>query len=413
VLTGIVDVVIDGDGVGDGLSAEKGYSPRTLSPFSTRSRFSEHENALTQALSRARAAGTRILSVAESNPTAVGLSPDVASFLAPEGVSHYEPEPFGHLTARRAIAADLHARGFAIAPEQVMCTASTSEAYGFLFKLLCDPGDRVLVPAPSYPLFDTLAQLEGVTLVPYRLAYDGAWHLDASELAQDAKAVIVVHPNNPTGHFLKRAELAQLAALGIPIVSDEVFADYALHDDAQRATSALEAADRTLVFRLGGLSKAVALPQLKLAWTAIAGPGASEAVRRLQHIADAYLSPATPVQLALPQLLALAPAVQAAIRARCAANLATLARALGKDSAATLLQVEGGWYAIVRLPAVMDEDAWVLTLLEQDGLFVQPGYYYELGRGAFAVLSLITPEADFARGAALLAARVNEQTSPL
>jgi alanine-synthesizing transaminase len=392
------------------------YPCASMTSFSRRSGFGDIENALTLALARLRAAGVEVLSLAESNPTVVGLAPDEAELLrclAPAGAARYEPEPFGHPVARAAVARDLAARGFAVTAEQVLCTASTSEAYGHLFKLLCDPGDRVLVPAPSYPLFDTLAQLEGIELVPYRLAYDGAWHLDASELRRDARAVIAVHPNNPTGHYLKRAELAVLAELGLPIVSDEVFADYALGEDAERAQSALEAAQRVLVFRLGGLSKALALPQLKLAWTAVAGPAPQrdEALRRLAHIADAYLSPATPVQLALPDLLALAPRVQERIIARCAANLGTLRRTLGTDSAASVLAVEGGWYAIVRLPEVLDEDGWVLALLERDRVLVQPGYYYELGRGAFVVLSLIPRERDFAEGVARLARRVEALTA--
>lgn len=385
-----------------------------MASFSRRSELALDTNAITRALEAQSEGHEPCLSLVESNPTRVGLSPsaeELGSRLVDAESALYEPDPFGHPRARLAVSRDLSARGFAVPPEHVVLTASTSEAYAFLFKLLCDPGDRVLVPAPSYPLFEVLARYEGVELSPYELAYDGEWHLGHAELARaasrGAKAVIVVHPNNPTGHFLKRAELDALEALGLPIVSDEVFADYAFGADPARAESALEAASETLVFRLGGLSKALALPQLKLSWTAVMGPPAlrDAALARLTHIADAFLSPATPVQLALPRLLELAPAVQARVRKRCAENLELLGGTL-LDSAASVLRVEGGWYAIVRLPAVLDEERWVLTLLERDRVLVQPGYFYELSHGAHVVLSLITPEATFAEGVRRLAARV-------
>jgi aspartate/methionine/tyrosine aminotransferase len=383
--------------------------------FSRRSSFGAVPNALTQAVERARARGERLISLVESNPTAVDLSLDermLRDLLAPEGSARYTPEPFGLYAAREAACQEIAAYGHAIAPEHVLLTASTSEAYSYLFRVLCDPGDAVLVPAPSYPLFDTLAQLEDVQLVPYRLRYDGEWHLDTSELTpartRGAKAVIAVHPNNPTGHFLKRDELSALAALGLPILSDEVFAPYGFASTPQHVQSALEASDRTLVFRLGGLSKAVALPQLKLAWTAVAGPPAlrDQALLRLEHIADAYLSPGTPVQLALPALLARSEHVAGCIRERCAHNLALLSGLLA-GSAARAQHVEGGWYAIVRLPALLDDDGWALTFLEQDRVLVQPGYFYDLTDGVFVVLSLISEPAAFAEGVSRIAARVS------
>jgi aspartate/methionine/tyrosine aminotransferase len=386
--------------------------------FSRRSSFGAVPNALTCAVERAKAETKPLLSLVESNPTEVGLSlseSELLPLLSAPGSARYAPEPFGLYEARVAACSELANHGHPIAPEHVMLTASTSETYSYLFRLLCDPGDAVLVPAPSYPLFDTLAQLENVQLVPYRLRYDGEWHLDASELhhprAQRAKAIIVVHPNNPTGHFLKRDELARLCSLGLPILSDEVFASYGFGADAARVSSALEAADRTLVFRLGGLSKAAALPQLKLAWTAIAGPAPErdEALARLEHIADTYLSPGTPVQRALPALLAQGSRVAERIRSRCRDNLACLQRALA-GGAAHALNVEGGWYAIVRLPAVLDDDGWALTLLEEDGVLVQPGYFYDLSDAVYVVLSLITEPAVFAQGVARLARRVHALT---
>ncbi len=391
-----------------------------MDPFSRRTRFEANENALTQATARARAQGLPLLDLSVSNVTEVGLSLDADSLtlaLRDPGNVVYAPEPFGLLAARTALSARERARGFEVPAEQIMLTASTSEAYGYLFKLLCDPGDCVLVPVPSYPLLDVLATLESVRLIPYSLQYDGEWHLDRSlvRLAQESKAraIVCVHPNNPTGSFLKRAELAILAECGLPVLSDEVFADYGFEADPERACSALELTD-SLVFCMGGLSKALGLPQLKLAWTLFRGPPAqvAQARTRLEHIADSYLSPSTPVQRALPRLLAHASELQAKIRARCLHNRATLRASCAKDTGISTLQTEGGWYGIVRLPQVLDDDAWALCLLAQDGLITQPGYLYGLGRGAHLVLSLITPESVFADGVARLVARVRTLCDP-
>jgi aspartate/methionine/tyrosine aminotransferase len=285
-----------------------------------------------------------------------------------------------------------------------MLTASTSEAYGFLFKLLCDPGDALLVPEPSYPLLDVLARVEGVELVRYALRYDGEWHVDPSSLraalaqaAGRARAIVCVSPNNPTGSFLKPDEIAALASTGLPLISDEVFADYALGAPATRA-SVLSASDEQLVFRLAGLSKELALPQLKLAFTSIAGPGAlvREACARLEHIADAYLSLATPVQLALPALIEQRVPVQRTILDRVRENHACLRGALA-GSCATPLHVEGGWYALVRLPSVLSDETHCLDLLTSKGVIMQPGYFFDLPE-AHAVLSLIVRPGVFREG---------------
>ncbi|MDB4974795.1 MAG: hypothetical protein JWN48_3136 [Myxococcaceae bacterium] len=383
--------------------------------FSARTSFADTDNRLTSALKALAARPHALLDLTASNPTEVGLSPSyeqLAALLAQRELERYEPESFGLGSARKLLASELSLRGFAIAPDAVMLTASTSEAYGYLLKLLCDPGDSVLVPAPSYPLFDVLAQLEEVRLIPYRLAYDGEWHLDAAALRAAVeprtRAIVLVHPNNPTGSFLKRDELAQIAALELPIISDEVFADYALTANPACAASALEVADRALVFRLSGLSKACALPQLKLAWTAIAGPEAlaSAAQKRLEHIADAYLSPGAAVQHALPGLLAGAQATQQRIRQRVQQNLRVVQQAL-VDSAASVLTVEGGWYAIVRLPSLLSDEEWALCLLERDRVLTQPGYYYELTAGAHLVLSLIVEPDTMREAMQRLAARVH------
>lgn len=385
-----------------------------MDPFSARTRFATEENALTRAVTTARAMNRELWDLTPSNPTELGLSPAreaIAAALTREDVSRYAPEPFGLLEARRAISADCTRRGLSVPAEQILLTSSTSEAYGYLFKLLCDPGDAVLVPAPSYPLLDVLAVLENVRLVPYRLQYDGEWHLDRTliALAKDsgARAVVTVHPNNPTGSFLKRSELAILAECGLPVLSDEVFASYDLSQDPDRVQSLLELTE-CLVFAMGGLSKALALPQLKLAWTACSGPAplVKTALDRLAHIADAYLSPSTPVQRALPHLLAHAPDIGANILARCERNLQTLRLLCASESALSLLRVEGGWYAIVRVPALMDEEAWCLSLLGEEGVLCQPGYFYELSGGAHLVLSLITQENVFAEGVSRMVRRV-------
>jgi hypothetical protein len=390
-----------------------------MTSFSERSRCDLRPNAFSIALAQARAQGAPLIDLSVGNPTEVGLSlpaERLLPLLADGAVARYQPEPFGLTTARAAIAGQLACAGYPLPAQQIMLTTGTSEAYAFLFTLLCDPGDSLLVPLPSYPLLEVLAALQGIRLRPYRLAYDGDWHLDRAsfEQARDARtrAIVCVHPNNPTGSFLKRDELAWLAQLGLPIVSDEVFAEYAWAEDTTRASSALDARAHTLVFQLTGLSKSLALPQLKLAFTAIAGPEplVAEACARLEHIADAYLSPSAQVQLALPRLLAEGPALRRTILERVRRNRAALARSL-VGSAASVLRSEGGWYSIVRLPALCDDEAWCLRLLARDRLVVQPGYFFDLTQGACVVLSLITPEAAFSEGIARLRARVDAEAS--
>ncbi|HYP78427.1 MAG TPA: pyridoxal phosphate-dependent aminotransferase [Polyangiaceae bacterium] len=382
----------------------------------TFSRRTEHElepNALTMAVRSRRAAGLPICDLTQSNPTLTHLPYDRARLLAAlsdERSLVYEPASFGLPSARRAVQ-DLHrAAGFEITSEQIVLTSSTSEAYGFLFKLLCDAGDEVLIPQPSYPLFEHLAALEQVQAASYELAYDGSWHIDFDSLERArgarTRAVVVVNPNNPTGSFLKRDELRRLTELGLPIISDEVFANFALAPDPRRVDSVLET-DQALVFALGGLSKLAALPQMKLAWLCAAGPQAllMQALSRLELIADTFLSPNTPVQHALHQILATRSPVERALMARIEHNHALLVRTLA-GSAATPLFLEGGWYQVLRLPALLSESEWVLRLLEQDGVLTQPGWFYDFPRGAQLVLSLITEEEPFALGVSRIAERV-------
>jgi alanine-synthesizing transaminase len=320
----------------------------------------------------------------------------------------YRPEPFGLEPARRAVAELCGAE-----PEDVLLTASTSEAYAFLFKLLCDPGDQVLVPAPSYPLFEHLAELEAVEAVPYRLSYDGAWHVDLDSLrravSQRTRAVIVVSPNNPTGQYCSASERAALSALGLPIISDEVFAPFPL-----LMPSAPSAPDdgECLHFRLDGLSKRAGAPQLKLGWTLISGPNRlrQAAKARLALIADTFLSVGTPIQRALPGILELCPAITAAIGQRCRENLALLSRLL-HDAPVSMLRAEAGWSAVLRLPNVASEEQLVLGLLESEQVLVQPGWFYDFASEPYAVVSLLSEPRLFREGAARLVSYLNRVAS--
>ncbi len=381
--------------------------------FSSRSAFDLSPNPLARAL--ARKGGKAAFDLTTSNPTRASIPYDgdaILSALALPPCLVYEPAPFGLPSAREAVARDLSAHGPHVDPARVALTASTSEAYALLFKLLCDPGDEVLVPRPSYPLFEHLAQLESVTAVPYRLGYDGAWHIDFPSVRESitprTRAVVTVSPNNPTGSYLKTSELAELATLGLPIVSDEVFARYPLRPDRARARSALDAGPgASLVFALGGLSKLAALPQAKLAWMAVGGEAArvDAALARLEVIADAFLSVAGPVQHALPALLASRTTAEQAIRDRTAGNLAWLSSAV-TGSAVSVLDAEGGWYATLRLPKTRDEQGWTLAFLEEDGVHVHPGHYFDFDDEAYVVVSLLTPEATLREGVQRILARV-------
>jgi alanine-synthesizing transaminase len=380
--------------------------------FSSRSSFDLSINPLSALL--ARGVGRPVLDLTTSNPTLASIPYDRAAILAalalPALLVH-EPAPFGLPGAREAVARELSAMGPRVEPSRVALTASTSEAYAFLFKLLCDPGDEVLVPRPSYPLFEHLARLEAVRAVPYRLAYDGVWHVDLpsvrAAITPRTRAIVTVTPNNPTGSYLKSSELVALAALGLPIVSDEVFAPYSLRADPTRARSALEATDAALVFGLGGLSKLAALPQAKLAWIAVGGDAArvDGALSRLEVIADAFLSVAAPVQHALPALLASRTIAAEAIGERTRRNLAWLTSAVA-GSAVSLLDVEGGWYATLRLPKTRSELDWALTFLERDAVYVHPGHFFDFDDEAYVVVSLLTAEETLRQGAQRILDRV-------
>ncbi|MGC4065647.1 MAG: pyridoxal phosphate-dependent aminotransferase [Polyangiaceae bacterium] len=378
--------------------------------FSLRSACPRDENAIFEAKRAILADGRSLLDLTPSNPTAVGLEPftELPELLSPRGVERYRPDPFGLLEAREALAVRWSHVGTRISPTQIMLTASTSEAYGVLFKLLCDPGDEVLIPEPSYPLFEHLARLEHVQLVPYRHRYDGAWYLDIDSVrarrTPRTRAILLVSPNNPTGSVVSRSELNALAELGLPLVSDEVFGRYLFGDAKTRFHSALEAPE-ALVFVLDGLSKSMGLPQCKLGWTTVSGPRelVDEALCRLEIICDSYLSVATPVQLALPALLRHESARHTVIQRRLETNLAHLL-ASTRDTAVSPLSLDGGWSAVLRVPAVRSETEWVLGLMESHGVVVQPGWFFDFEREAFLVVSLLTEPDIFARGIASILA---------
>lgn len=388
-------------------------------PFSRRTAWDLRPNAIAE-----RLAGKRPrFDLTEGNPTRAGLGWDADALRAAldvRGAERYEPEPQGLLVARNAIAA-----WHETAADSLFLTASTSDAYSWVFKLLADPGDAVLVPRPGYPLFEYLAGMEGVAVEHYAMHFDGDWWLDldgirtrlAAPSGPRVRAVVVVNPGNPTGAFLSDDEARALAKLcgehGVAIVSDEVFADYAHEPDpakdaGSRRRKSLRHLEGALTFCLSGLSKVAALPQLKLAWLEVCGdvPEAAEARGRLEVIADTWLPAATPVQLATPALLAGAPAVQARILARVRANLAVLRGALGADSPASVLPVEGGWYAVLRVPSTRTDDEWVLHLLDAADVLVQPGYFFDFEKPGHLVLSLLPEPALFAEAATRLAANI-------
>lgn len=330
--------------------------------------------------------GERLLDLTESNPTRAGFAypeREILEALADPRVFRYEPDPRGRREAREAVAA---AHG--VSAESVLITASTSEAYAYLFKMLCDPGDAVLVPRPSYPLFDHLAALEGVRVAPYDLDPDGGWAVRIGN-ADGARAVVAVNPNNPTGSFLSDADLDAIAATGLPLISDEVFAEYAFE-----APRPARRRPDLPVFTLGGLSKSAGLPQLKLGWIIATGPGAAVSLDRLAAVADAYLSVSAPVMLAAPTLLPLAPRIREPIAARSRANLHALAELAGPR----LRRPQGGWYAPIEAPDRKTDEEWALELVDQDSVIVHPGYFYDFPRDGFLVVSLIAPEADFREG---------------
>lgn len=404
--------------------------------FSKRTSWDLTPNAFTRALEAHRRAGRRLLDLTASNPTAVGLHFDAQTILpalSDANALSYHPHPKGLLCARRAVA-DYY-KGVAPAsspagpapvvdPEQIILTVSTSEAYSFVFRLLCDPGDEVLVPTPSYPLFAFLADLHDVKLVPYSLFYDQGWEIDfqslKSALTSRTRAVILVNPNNPTGSYVKDNERAQLNAVcnehELALIVDEVFHDYRLSGEMKRngkrekGNASFAFNHDALTFTLSGVSKISGLPQMKLAWVVTSGPArfTSRALSRLEVVADTYLSMNAPIQHAAPALLGEGASICGQLLTRISGNLAELDRQLAAQGLCSRLVIEGGWYAILRVPAIRSDEELAVALLDREDVLVQPGYFYDFPQDGYLVISLITPESEFANGLRRLLAFVDE-----
>ena len=376
--------------------------------FADRTNWNLAPNRLSEALARHRAAGKPLLDLTVSNPTECGFVYDeraIFDALRNPAALKYEPTARGLISARQAVCQYYSAHGTAVDVDDIVLTTSTSEAYSYVFRLLFNPGDEVLIPAPSYPLFDFLADIQDVKPVRYPLIYDHGWQIDFHALAQAitprTRAVIVVHPNNPTGHFTKRAEMEKLNAVCAPrrlaLIADEVFLDFSL--SAEQASSFGENRG-ALTFTLSGLSKICGLPQMKAAWLVTSGPEElkSEALDRLEVIADTNLSMNAPVQLAMPSLLAQRRAFQDQLLARVRRNLAELDGQLALQKVCGCLEMEGGWYAVLRVPATRSDEDLALSLLNDSGVYVHPGHFYDFPAEGYLVVSLISDEQEFSRG---------------
>lgn len=393
------------------------------SMFSNRTNWKLEKNRLTETLEEFRRKGARILDLIVSNPTRIELDYDSRAILnamtSPQALD-YDPQPKGLLAAREAVAEYYRSdHNCDLDSEYIVLTTSTSEGYSFVFRLTANPGDELLVPKPSYPLFEFLADLQDVKLVPYPLIYDHGWQIDFHSLERAVtprtRGVVVVHPNNPTGSYVSPADRQQLNAIcrerGLAVIADEVFLDYARaepsNDDQTHASFARNS--EVLTFTLSGLSKISALPQMKVAWIATSGPKAEvgTAMARLEVIADTYLSMNAPMQWALPVLLEQRMSIQRQLLQRVKANLAELDRQLANQKTCERLHIEGGWYAVVRVPATQSDEELCIELLRRESVFVHPGHFYDFPSAGYLVLSLITPEEDFGEGIGRMLALMN------
>jgi alanine-synthesizing transaminase len=382
--------------------------------FSYRTSWPREPNRLSAALAAQRKDGRRIIDLTESNPTTCGVTYPQASIiasLAHPDVLTYSPQAHGMQSARKRVAAYYREKDAIIHPTFLFLTASTSEAYSHLLTLLCDSGDNVLVPRPSYPVLDHLAQLHDVELRHYALRYDDGWYIDMDSL-RDAitprtKAIAIVQPHNPAGHFIKRDEHRMLTDIalqhGCALIVDEVFIDYPLTDNHDRLGTTADT-HGALTFTLNGISKSCGLPQMKLGWIAVSGPDHQviEASQRLEILCDTYLSVSTPIQLSLPMIFHAGRTIQRQILNRIHTNYALLWNAL-KDSSCSVLKSEGGWYAVVRVPATQTDEEWALELLSTQGLYVHPGYFFDFEEGCYLVVSLIVPETAARQAAEIFA----------
>ena len=376
---------------------------------------SEAPNEWTRRLAARRASGARVADLVATDPTRLRLAPleEAAAALAAVWPEPYDPDPRGTLAARRAVAACLAPRWPGADPADLVLTDSTSESYAHLFRVLADPGEAVAFPAPSYPLFEPLARAEGVEPRTYRLAFDGRWHLDRDSLARaarGARAVVVVEPNNPTGSCLDPADRAFVEEVavreGLAIVADEVFGDHPW-PGGPPLPSWLGGPRRVPTFVLGGLSKLCGLPHLKLGWIAATGPAPAraEALAALEWVNDLFLGAGGPVQAALPALLELRSDFAARVRERVAANLDTLSALVRERPELTRLPADGGWSAVLRVPAARTSEQWALSLLGR-GVAVHPGDFYDFEGGEHLVVSLVAREDDVRAGCEALAAEL-------
>jgi aspartate/methionine/tyrosine aminotransferase len=375
--------------------------------FASRTNWNLQPNRLAEALERHKSSGRRLVDLSASNPTECGFKYDAAAIMrslcAPASLQ-YRPDPKGLKSARQAVSDYYAEHGEAVAIDDLILTASTSEAYSFIFRLLCNPGDELLIPTPGYPLFDFLADVNDVTLVRYRLFYDHGWHIDMHALKQAitprTRGIIIVHPNNPTGHFTRPEEVAELnqicTANQMAIIADEVFLDFSL-GAAQKSFVANAGA---LTFTMSGVSKISGLPQMKFAWLAVSGPEDTkrEALARQEMIADTYLSLNAPIQLAAPVLLQQRRQFQQQLMARVRANLAELDAQFAEKQHVSRLTVEGGWYAVLRIPATRPDEELAIELLQKHDVYVHPGHFYDFPGDGYLIVSLITPEQDFSEG---------------
>jgi len=376
--------------------------------FADRTRWNLAPNRLSEALAKHRAAGKPIIDLTASNPTECGFEYDreaILKALCNPAALVYEPNPKGLGVARQAVASYYAGHGAQVSAEDMVLTTSTSEAYSFVFRTLCNPGDEILVPTPSYPLFSFLAEIQDVKLVSYPLIYDHGWQIDFHSLEQAitprTRGTIVVHPNNPTGNFCKPGEMARLnevcAAREMALIADEVFLDFSLAGERQASFAANTAA---LTFTMNGLSKICGLPQMKAAWLVVSGPKPikKEALARLEVIADTYLSMNAPVQLAIPTFLEMRHRFQKQLMARVRGNLAELDRQLARQQSCTRLEVEGGWYTVLRVPAMRSDEDLAVDLLVRRDVYVHPGHFYDFPSNGYLVVSLITGELEFKDG---------------
>jgi aspartate/methionine/tyrosine aminotransferase len=382
--------------------------------FAKRTNWNLTPNRLSEALAAHRSAGKPLLDLTVSNPTECGFEYDSSAILNalsnPAALS-YEPNPRGLESARRAVAGYYADRGDDVSIEDIFLTTSTSEAYSYVFRTLCDPGDELLIPSPSYPLFDFLADIQDVKLARYPLLYDHGWQIDFHSLLQAitprTRGVIVVNPNNPTGHFAKPAEIAKLNSIcaerGLAIIADEVFLDFSLGENRPASFAANRS---TPTFTLSGLSKICGLPQMKAAWLIASGPQEwkREALARLEVIADTYLSMNAPVQLAIPKFLEQRHSFQEQVMSRVQRNLAELDRQLATHKPVSRLRVEGGWCAVLRVPATRFDEELAVALLTALGVSVHPGHFYEFPSKGYLLLSLLALETEFSLGVARLLA---------